>query len=194
MPVRPESPPLAAWWDELEQIRLDVRELTAGLAPDQWAWRPAPGKWSIAECIDHLSVTGTAAGRYQRDALEANRARTGHGPFSLGIFGRWMVRMVGPNPKRPMPGPAVFAPRSDLVPATVLADFEATQDLLQGLVADSEGVDLGAIRARSAASTLIRINLAAWFTANIAHEHRHLQQIRGLLAHPAFPSHSIEHP
>lgn len=188
MPARPDTPHLAAWWDDLEQIRHDVRRRTAPLRPDQWAWRPGPGKWSIAECVDHLSVTGVAGARYQRQALEANRSRTGVGPFALGFVGAWFVRMVGPAPKRRITGPAVFAPRSALEPGRVLADFEATQDLLQQLLTDSHGLDLARIKARSAVSPLLRISLAAWFAASVAHEQRHLEQIEAIASHPDFPA------
>lgn len=186
---RPQDPQLAGWYDDIDTIRNDARAALANLQPNQLAWRPAPGKWSILEVLDHLIVTAREAGRYQRAAIDEARTagRTGQGPFRFGPLGGWFVRATGPNPKRPMPGPAVFAPGADLDPARTIASFETTQDQLQALFVAADGLDLGRIRARSAATALMRFNLATWFASTVGHERRHLQQIAGIRAHAQFP-------
>ena len=188
---RPGDPQLAQWHDEVDAIRLEARSALAGLSDSQLAWRPAPGKWSILECLDHLIVTARAAAVHLKPAIAKARAdgKTGAGPFGFGLLGGWFVGVVGPNPRRPMTGPAVFAPRSDLDSTRVLPDVETCQEEIQALFLAADGLDLGRIRARSAASGLIRNNLAAWFAGTVAHERRHLQQIARIKAHEGFPPH-----
>jgi len=40
----------------LESTKQDVLDATAGLSPAQWNFKPAPDRWSIAECMEHIAA------------------------------------------------------------------------------------------------------------------------------------------
>ena len=40
----------------LESTKKDVLDASAGLAPAQWNFRPAPDRWCIAECTEHIAA------------------------------------------------------------------------------------------------------------------------------------------
>jgi hypothetical protein len=42
---------------ELESSRKVFLEATSGLSEAQWNFRPAPDRWSVAECAEHIGVT-----------------------------------------------------------------------------------------------------------------------------------------
>jgi len=42
---------------ELESSRKVFLEATSGLSEAQWNFKPAPDRWSIAECAEHIGVT-----------------------------------------------------------------------------------------------------------------------------------------
>src|SRR5258708_22213576 len=42
---------------ELESSRKAFLEATSGLSEAQWNFKPAPDRWSIAECAEHIGVT-----------------------------------------------------------------------------------------------------------------------------------------
>jgi hypothetical protein len=44
---------------ELESSRSAFLEATNGLSEAQWNFKPAPDRWSIAECAEHIGVTET---------------------------------------------------------------------------------------------------------------------------------------
>ena len=50
------NPELQDYARQFEAVTQEARDLAAGLSPAQWSWRPEPGRWSIAECLDHLNV------------------------------------------------------------------------------------------------------------------------------------------
>ena len=50
----------------LDAVDTDARKLIDGLTADQGIWRPSPGAWSIAHCLDHLAT----ANRVYLDAME----------------------------------------------------------------------------------------------------------------------------
>jgi DinB family protein len=41
----------------LEMTRQFLTDATQGLTDEQWVYSPGPGKWSIAQCVDHLAHT-----------------------------------------------------------------------------------------------------------------------------------------
>jgi hypothetical protein len=180
---------IPVWRDQLAAQGREVATLLAGLAPNQLRWRPGPGRWSLAECLSHLAITARRGAAHWVPAIEAARARglTGPGPFSLGWLGAKFVTYLGPNPKRPAPAPAIFAPPADIDPDTARSDFERTQDELRGILASAEGLDLSRVGARSAVTPLIRFNLAVWFAGTVAHQRRHLDQMKRIRNDPAFP-------
>jgi hypothetical protein len=40
----------------LESTKKDVLDATKGLSPAQWNFKPAPDRWSIAECMEHIAA------------------------------------------------------------------------------------------------------------------------------------------
>jgi len=46
---------LLSYEDQLRSIRQDAEGLMAGLSDAQFNWPPAPGRWSMAGCFDHLN-------------------------------------------------------------------------------------------------------------------------------------------
>ena len=49
----------------LESSKKGVLDATKGLSPAQWNFKPAPDRWSIAECMEHIA----AAEDFIRDAI-----------------------------------------------------------------------------------------------------------------------------
>src|ERR1700687_5183619 len=40
----------------LESTKKGVLEATKGLSEVQWNFKPAPDKWSVAECVEHIAA------------------------------------------------------------------------------------------------------------------------------------------
>src|SRR5689334_11237925 len=101
---------LAAAFDANERR---ARELVTGLTEAEGIWQPAPGSWSVAECLDHLAISN----RVYVDAMEpaARRARdTGRmrrRPAVPGVFGRWFANSLEPSSTRKLRAPKKIVPR-----------------------------------------------------------------------------------
>ncbi|HEX2095087.1 MAG TPA: DinB family protein [Longimicrobiaceae bacterium] len=196
MPPNPtDRPPLTP---ELEERRRDfqrageeARALVEGLSGTQLSWRPAPGAWSIAECLDHLRATAEEILKILDPAIERARTRgtTGEPPFRYGWLGPWFVRASGPRREgeRRLSAPRMYRPRSHLPVDRVLPDFLELQDTLTERLYRANGLDLGRVQARSPVTFLLRIPLGQWFSVIAAHQFRHLEQARAVREHPGFP-------
>ena len=191
-PAHPNQ--ISDWEEALHQIRNDTDALVHDLTPAQFNWRPAPGKWSVGECFDHLAIaTGLMLSRV-RPVIDRGQVEgiMGSPPFRYGVMGGWFVRMMETPPapgKRPMPSPKNFAPSSGMPKAEVMARYHSVLADLRLALERSHGLALDKLRARSAGQGggWLKFNLAAWFAATIAHLRRHLAQARRVIETAGFP-------
>jgi hypothetical protein len=165
--------------DQVNAIRIRVRELLAGLMPDQLTRRPGPAKWSIAECLAHLNLTAATVQPRIAAAIEQGKQAniTGTGPFSPGIIGRLLLWVAEPPPKFKMRAPKYISPSvAHGDPAQVIADFGKFQDGWEKLIRDCDGLDQKRIKVSSLFPGMPTVRLAVPIPWLLAHERRHLAQ------------------
>jgi hypothetical protein len=160
-----------------------ARAIAGGLSDEQCNERPAAGRWSIAECVDHLNVVGDKAIRAIDPAIErAHReGRYASGPFRYGRLGARFVRSASGEPRarrRRYRTFSVYAPRRVLAIERVLADFKTLQDNLAERVEAAGGLDLARIKVTSPATRWVRLSLGLWLEMLAGHQERHLAQAR----------------
>jgi hypothetical protein len=183
-------PELQSNLDQLEAIKADGKAVTAGLSDTQLNWRPGPGRWSIAECLQHLNIGVRATlPAFDRAIAEGReKGKTAPGPFRYGWLSRLMISSMEPG-KRRMRTQAIFdvPPGSTYRGAELLPEFYAVRDELAQRVRRADGLDLARVRTISPASRLIRMPLGAYFQFIITHDRRHLWQARQVRNSPGFP-------
>ena len=183
------APELQDYERQIDANRRDARDLVAGLSDAQFNWCPAPGRWSMAQCFDHLNVaTRKTFPAFDRAIADARaRGRTAPGPFRYGWFARWMIRSMEPPPRRRMRAPRIFTPALERRLADAFPEFLAVRDQLVERVHRAEGLDLQRVRVVSPVSRLLRMPLGAYFAFILAHERRHLWQAREVRRAAGFP-------
>lgn len=181
---------LQGYYDRVEAIRLDARQLIEGLTEEQCAWQPAPNRWSIAQCLEHLNAT--ARNYFPLVNNTINNARPngllGAGPYRHGWLGRLYARMVLPPPKLRAPSPRRFVPPPDRPLTEIWPSFLSFQDRLQELIVHANGVDLGRATVTSPVTSLINISLGTTMAIIVGHEERHLWQARQIRNTEGFPA------
>ncbi|WP_310394649.1 DinB family protein [Hymenobacter sp.] len=55
----------------LTQTRADILQSVRGLSAAQLAYRTAPARWSIAECLEHIALAETGIFQMQQTAMQA---------------------------------------------------------------------------------------------------------------------------
>ena len=174
---------------QIEAIQRDAEELLKGMTEAQFNWRPAPNRWSVGECLEHLNV----AARLYWPLLAAtiNQARVAGvmspGPYKHGWIGNWFVRIAEPPPRMRVPAPRRFRPQMNLPLAQVVPQFAAFQERLLDLLRDANGVDLGRAKVQMPATKLVQLTLGQAFSLVAAHQRRHLWQARQVKDEPGFP-------
>jgi hypothetical protein len=181
---------LADCLSQIDEIQTDAERLLAGLTDLQFNWRPAFGKWSIAECVSHLEVVGRKHLPRIDDAIEhAHHARWySEGPFKYGFVEKWFVHSNEPPPKMRMKAPRAAAPLAFQPRKELWEQFAALQEELRERIRQAQGLDLARAKVNSPFVGPFRFALGACFSFLAAHERRHLWQARQVRSHPDFPA------
>lgn len=183
------DPHLEGLLREAEGVHPETEQIVSGLSAPQLLWRPSPDAWSIAECFDHLVVTGEQYYPRVRRAIEETRRRglTRRGPFQASWFGRKFVESAGPKIRFRIKAFKVFRPAPQ-PPADSHRAFLEQQATLIDLIHQADGLDLSAMRVPSPVSRLLTLRLGEALTMLVVHEYRHLGQAARVKQAPGFPS------
>jgi hypothetical protein len=183
------TPELETFRQQFEQLADEGDALVASLDDAQFNWSPAAGRWSIAQCFEHLNVTARVyLPKLDEGIAEAiRRGLYGEGPFKYNWFGRMFVRSQEPTTKMKYKAAKVFQPSPSRPKQETLAAFRAYQVQFVDRLRQANGLDLARARVKSPAINLLRMPLGSGFALMVAHERRHLQQARTVLADPGFP-------
>jgi hypothetical protein len=175
---------------QFETCSADADALVTPLSDDQFTWHPAPGVWSIAECLDHLNATA----RLYLPALDEGIAEAirrgvyGDGPFRYSWVGRILVRTFEPPARIRVRSPQAFHPASNRSRHDVMAALRAYQVQYIDRLRQANGLDLARARVSSPVSKWLRLSLGSGFALMAAHERRHLWQARRIRELPGFPA------
>jgi hypothetical protein len=146
--------------------------------------QPAPGKWSAAECLDHLNTYNRLYQPRIVVALEAaaQKGLTPVASFTSGWLGNYFTKIMQPKPDGSlalrMKSPANARPVAANLdhPQIIVTDFEAYQQQWLVLLEQSQQTNLQQIKIATTISALLKLSLGDTFRFLIAHEQRHLLQ------------------
>lgn len=174
---------------QFEQLAADADVLVAPLNDAQFAWQPAPGSWSVAECLDHLNATARVYLPVMDEGI-ADAIRRGlysAGPYSYNWIGRLHVYLSEPTNRFRARTSRQFEPTPRRPRHEVMAAFRAYQVQYVDRLRQANGLDLARARVASPIVRWIRIPLGTAFATMAAHERRHLAQARRVIATDGFP-------
>ena len=178
---------------QFEESLERLEKLAGTVSPDQARWSPAPGKWSVAECIEHLNVSIDLYEKEMSRALPRARRTglTGSGPWKRKtVPGSLLLRALAPTAKRSLPAPRIFKPAKarDLDFAAVCDHFRSGIAALQRLAEQADGLNLDRVRIPTPVGRMIRMTAAEAFRIQALHIPRHLAQAEGVTQAQGYPA------
>jgi hypothetical protein len=178
-----EHPQLAAIRRELDQATRRAQRLTASTTDQTFNRAPAPGAWSVGQCLAHLNITSMAYLPLLDAALAEHTAAsvTGDFRYRAGLIGRLLAWSLEPPYRMKTKTAPDFAPAQYVERDAVLDDFVALQTGIDQRVVRSTGRDLNRMRIRSPFNARVQYNVYAAFLTLLAHERRHLWQAEEVL-------------
>jgi hypothetical protein len=171
-------PQLARLTDQLDEVSELARKLVEGMLSDQLRLRPEPDRWSVAECLTHLSLCSevfvaliNSAGAEARE-----KQMLGDGPFKMDKLARFLNWTLKPPARIKVRTMARFEPVTISEPEDALPRFLALQAELKEAIEKSGGLDLDRVIVTSPFSKRLKYNLFSCFALIVTHELRHLWQ------------------
>ena len=165
---------------QFELIKTDAQNLLGDLSDLQFNWQPGADRWSIAQCMDHLVVTGRSSLSNIHRAINEARSKGlfSPGPFRYGLIERWFVRQMEPPATVTFKAPKAYLPSASQPHAEIVASFNSLQEEFLSCFEEANGIDLARTKVSNAASRWFRLSLGQELAFDAAHERRHLWQVR----------------
>lgn len=159
------------------------------LSAAQLNWKPAPDRWSVGQCLDHLLTADGAyfpvfetvrEGRYRKTLWQRM-------PVLPGFFGRMLLKAIDPANTRKSKAPAVFAPASSQVGTDIVRRFGEQQARLVEHLQAGGSLDLDGTIIASPVTPVVTYSLFDAFRILVRHAQRHVQQADRVVALDGFP-------
>lgn len=176
-------PQLASIVASLEDAQGRLHRLTDQLPDPRWKSRPGPGRWSAAECVEHLNLTSRAYIPLLRRALEsAPIERKPKGRYRRDFLGWLFSMLVGPLPRLGKSRVGRVSTTTDFVPepsatrVATVAEFDRLQADLIDATRQADGLPLEEMMIVSPFGGKIRYNYYAALRILPRHQQRHITQ------------------
>lgn len=164
-----------------------AKELVAGLSEEQLNWRPAPGCWSVGQCLEHLCITGELYLPPMAGAIQGKPSRRVE-QIVPGWLGRWFIRnFVEPSPKsKKVDAPNKIKPAAQ-VGLGVLERFLTGNQKCRELMRAAREADVNRIRFWNPFIPGLRWTVGTGLEIIAGHERRHLLQAKQVKESVNFP-------
>lgn len=177
--------------DEAEKNNETARQLVQGLSEAQLNWKPDEKQWTIAQCLEHLTVATQEFDKYFVTTLDRARRRApaaGAPAYRPTMMGGWLAKHVAPQAPRKLRAPKIFRPAAASNIQGSLDMFLDRHDKFINFVRQCNGINYNRARLRSPVTPLIRYSLADAFVITVLHGQRHLAQANRVRAMANFPN------
>jgi hypothetical protein len=164
---------------QLERTKSRFLASVEGLSEAQWNYKPAPERWSVAECAEHI----TAAESFIRKMVaESMKGELPAGATGTNQDQKILTFLVDRSTKFKAPEPLMPTNRFG-TPAAAIAAYN--KERAETIALASSDVDLRTHGAKHFA--LGDLDAYGWFLFLSAHSERHTLQIDEVKADPGFP-------
>ncbi|QMW05117.1 DinB family protein [Spirosoma foliorum] len=165
----------------LSRVLEIVKTEFAPLTDAQLRWKPAPNRWSIIECLQHLNLAERFYIRniqHKVDKLGLVQTNPTDQVFESDWVGKAMLYAVDPQVKLKLPAPGLVRPRpaAELVPADVMGQFLDLQTTLHSLLDKAVYLDWNQDKVMTLFGNWLKIRLGDAFLMLVAHTERHMNQ------------------
>jgi hypothetical protein len=173
----------------IDAVSRDAEATFGGLMASQLNWKPAPSRWSVAQCFDHLiRINGLMLDGMARTLDPATpKALVQRVPGLPRVFGRIMIRSLSPSATRKLPAPASARPSTSDLGGDIIARFVEAQVTMRDRLRSFEHRAPAETTMVSPFASMVAYSILDACRIIVAHERRHFEQARRVTQTPGFP-------
>jgi hypothetical protein len=164
------------------------------LKDNQLNWKPNSQSWSIVEVLAHLNQYASYYHTVFNSKIENTKFKEPKAQFISSPLGKsaWKSMKLGGanNVKRKFQSPKLYNPtlHPELVNHDANLNFEKHQLELIDIIEKAKTVNIQRVKIPISISKFIRLKLGDALLFVVYHNERHIQQIKNLIEHRAFPT------
>lgn len=164
----------------LDRSEGEMMQYITALSDAQWAFKPAPDRWSVGEVVEHIVL---AEGLMFDLAVKSLDSQTN--PKWQEILTKTaVIKAALPNRSRRVDAPAAIQPKQRMTREAVLARFKEQRARIGAYARDTDKP----LKAHTSPNPFFGdLNAHQWLLYVPLHTIRHNQQIAEVKAAPAFP-------
>lgn len=171
------------------KIANDAKATFGGLSVSQLNWKPAPERWSVAQCFDHLISTNKGYFPVIEEVLAGKKRSFWESmPVLPGLAGRLLIKSLDPSSTRKIKAPKRFQPAQSNIAGSIIDDFVGQQGRIVEKMKATEHLDLEKIVITSPVSAAITYSLIDAYRVIVVHEQRHFEQAQRVTQESVFPA------
>ena len=159
------------------------------LSESQINWKPSLESWSIAECVDHLTVTNKLYFNEFEKQFAEKQIKTDYSKTQVKHkwLSKFIIKSVDPANIKKVKTFPVFMPSRSKHTKDVFNTFNEVQNGLINLISTATNLDLNKYVMSSPAAKIIKENFCDILEIIRLHDRRHFNQAERLINHPDFP-------
>ena len=167
--------------NDLEEAVTKVANLTEDLNEKTLNQPEAEGKWSMLQCIEHITLATAIYVKNFREKLDDQQLPAAADNYKGHWKGRMFAKMNAPKPEGDIPMKVktfkFLEPKSQLSSQSVMAEFKQVHEQMIALVEKSRAVNIDRIKVPTALGSMVKLRLGEALRFIVAHTQRHLVQL-----------------
>ena len=179
---------LRPYVDEARAIAFDASSEFGALTHEQLNWKPAPDRWSVAQCLDHLMVIDAGYFPVFRRIADGGY----ESPFWRRLlfpkaFGSMVLKAVEPQAPRAFKTSSAAQPARGDIGADIVRRFETHQRTMAEHLERLEAKRASDLVIGSPVFPAASYSILSAARIMVAHARRHMLQARRVTEQPGFP-------
>ncbi|MBO3699351.1 DinB family protein [Roseivirga sp. E12] len=171
---------------DLQYILDEVRVTIEGLDETTLNCQEGEGKWSMLQCLKHMSIAVGVYNNNTHSALESGNHSTPSVDYKSHWKGDMFVKMIAPKEngkvKNNMKTMKTMNPDHSLNPQETIEEFFSQHKEYLRLMEKSRSFNLNRVKVNTAIGPLVKLRLGDAYRFIVAHAHRHLIQLKRIKA------------
>ena len=164
----------------LNKSEKEFLQAVEGLTDEQWAFKPGPDRWSVAECAEHIVLAEALLFETATKSLTAASDEKWEATLSKTD----VLRRALPNRSTKVDAPAAIKPRQAMTRPQLMARFKEQRARALAYVQETEAP----LKAHTAANPFFGpLNAHQWLLYIPLHHARHNLQIAEVKTSPTYP-------
>jgi DinB superfamily len=163
---------------QINESKNKVEQLIGDISRDAFNSRPRPGKWSIAQNINHINISVDLYRQRMIESLETAKTNNIVGKtvtlYSPRFLMAKFISLMEPPVKFLFKAPQVFQPAEDMDKEVVLQHFIYVRDLFLQDLNEVIHQNQLLMKITSPVTNLLKVQLGEMFLLMAAHDRRHI--------------------